>query len=150
MLLSCGKNSNTLTQQMVTATFTQLVNCMSVEPDSSFLASLYKAFNDSLRVIGGPSALAPEFHAGLIEATKHQLQSLADKRKARSQRPRAEIEDEKEDLMLLEEMEEFALEDMTKLLVYFDPNHPMLVAISSVRELGLGLGQWDEDGETEG
>ncbi|EIN06364.1 ARM repeat-containing protein [Punctularia strigosozonata HHB-11173 SS5] len=149
MLMSCGKSSGTLTQQMVAATFTQLVNCISVEPDSSFLASLYKAFADSLRVIGGPAALPHEFHAGIVEATKRQLQSLADRRKARSQRSPAEIEDEKEDFMLLEEMEEFALEDMTKLLKYFDPNHPLLVAVASVRDLGLGLGQWDEDGQAD-
>ena len=45
-------------------------------------------------------------------------------------------------------MEDFALEDMAKMLMCFDPNHPLLVAISSVKELGLQLAQWEgEDNE---
>lgn len=148
MLLSCGKNSGTLTGNMVSASFSQLVSCISSEPDSSFLSSLYKCFSDSLRVVGGPSALPPEYHEGIVEASKRQLQSLADKRKARAARPATELADDKEDLMLLEEMEDFALEDMAKMLMCFDPNHPLLVAISSVKELGLQLAQWEgEDNE---
>jgi hypothetical protein len=38
MLLSCGKESGTLTNQMVSATFLQLINCISTERDSIFLA----------------------------------------------------------------------------------------------------------------
>ncbi|EMD36115.1 hypothetical protein CERSUDRAFT_156882 [Gelatoporia subvermispora B] len=147
MLLSCGKNSGTLTVQMVTATFSQLVNCIGTETDCSFLASLYKCFADSIRVLGGPSALSPEFHDGVIEATKRQLQMLADKRKARASRPSTDLTDDREDLMLLEEMEDFALEDMAKLLAVFDPSHPLLMAVSSVRDLGMQLSQWDSEDE---
>src|ERR1700733_3337152 len=111
MLLSCGKYSTTLTNAMVSASFLQLINCISSESDSSFLASLYKYFTDSLRVIGGPPSLSQEFRDGIIEATKRQLQALADKRKSRAQRPMSDLEDDKEDLALLEEMEDFALED---------------------------------------
>ncbi|KAI0061801.1 ARM repeat-containing protein [Artomyces pyxidatus] len=147
MLISCGKQSNTLTNQMVSASFSQLTSCISTETDSSFLSSLYKCFTDCLRVLGGSTALPPEFQGGIIEATKRQLQALADKRKARSARPAAEIEEEKEDLALIEEMEDFALEDMSKLLVLLDPNHPLLVAVSSVRDLGLRLSAWDSEDE---
>jgi hypothetical protein len=148
MLLSCGKHSNTLTNQMVSATFLQLINCISAEHDASFLASLYKCFTDSLRIVGGPPSLSQEFHDGVIEATKRQLQLLADKRKHRSSRSLADLEDEREDLALLEEMEDFALEDMGKMLQYLDVNHPLLIAISSVRELGFN--QWDDDEEGDG
>ncbi|TFY78196.1 hypothetical protein EWM64_g5813 [Hericium alpestre] len=147
MLVSCGKNSNTLTNQMVSATFSQLINCISTETDSSFLSSLYKCFADCLRVLGGTSALPSEFQNGLIEATKRQLQTLADKRKVRAGRNPSEIEDEKEDLALIEEMEDFALEDMAKLLSTLDAQHPLLIAVSSVRDLGLGLGAWDSEDE---
>ena len=147
VLISCGKNSGALTPQIVSGTFSQLINCIANEPDASFLASLYRAFSDSMRLLGGPSAIAAELHDGVVEATKRQLQSLADKRKARAARSAAQIEEEREDLSLVEEMEEFALEDMHKLLVSFDPNHPLLVAISSVRDLGLHLGQGDADDE---
>ena len=70
MLLVCGKQSGTLTHQMVSASFSQLVNCVNRETDVSFLASLYKCFSDSLRVIDGPSALSPEIQTGIIDATK--------------------------------------------------------------------------------
>ncbi|KAI0712864.1 armadillo-type protein [Cerioporus squamosus] len=143
VLFSCGKHSGTLTPQMVTATFSQIINCIGNESDASFLASLFKCFLDSMLVIGGPGALAPELHAGLLEATKRQLQSLADKRKARAARPA----EDKEELMLVEEMEDFALEDMAKVLRTLDPNHPLLIAVSSVRELGLHLAEWESEDE---
>ncbi|KAF7978256.1 hypothetical protein HWV62_1080 [Athelia sp. TMB] len=145
MLLSCGKTSNTLTPQMVSATFHQLINCVGSEQDASFLASLFKCFADSLKVMGGPSSLTPEFQTGIIEATKRQLQTLADKRKNRKQRPANEIADAREDMALLEEIEDFALEDMAKLLYYMDPEHPLLVAVSSVKDMGFNRGDSDED-----
>ncbi|KAK7012698.1 armadillo-type protein [Favolaschia claudopus] len=149
MLLASGKNSGTLTNNMVTTTFLQLINGISTEHDASFLSSLYKCFNESLRVIGGPPALSPEFTNGIMEATKRQLQTLADKRRARKGRPAAELEEEREDMALLEEIEDFALEDMGKMLAGFDANHGLLVAVSSVRELGFN--QYDsEEGEEEG
>ncbi|KAJ7666061.1 armadillo-type protein [Mycena polygramma] len=149
MLLASGKNSGTLTNQMVTATFLQVINGISTEHDASFLSSLYKCFNDSLRVIGGPSALSPEFQNGVMEATKRQLQSLADKRRSRKARPAAELEEDREDMALLEEIEDFALEDMGKMLTVFDANHPLLVAVSSVKDLGFNQYDSDEDGNDE-
>ncbi|KZP19918.1 hypothetical protein FIBSPDRAFT_954981 [Athelia psychrophila] len=101
MLLSCGKTSNTPTPQMVSAKFDQLINCIGSEQDSSFLASRFKCFADSLRVIGGPAELTPESATGIIEATKRQLQMLADKHKNRTQRLASEIADTKEDMALL-------------------------------------------------
>lgn len=79
---------------------------------------------------------------GIMEATKRQLQFIGDRRKARAARPAAEIEDDGEDLALLEEIEDFALEDTAKMLTMFDVNHPLLVAVTSVKRLGLN--QWDE------
>ena len=133
---------------MVGATFTQLITCIGTETDSSLLASLFKCVLDTMLVVGGPGALAPELHAGLLDAARRQLQALADRRKARAARPAQEIRDDREDLALIEEVEDFALEDMAKLLRALDTNHPLLIAISSVRELGLHLSEWD--GEEEG
>lgn len=59
MLISAGKNSNTLTNQMVSATYSQLIACIAIESDASFLSSLYKSLSDTLRVLGGPSSLPP-------------------------------------------------------------------------------------------
>ena len=148
-LFSCGKTSGTLTNQMVSATFHQLINCIGTETDASFLSSLYKCFAETLRILGGSSALPTEFHNGIMEATKRQLHLLADRRKSRAQRPIADLEDDREDLALLEEMEDFALEDVGNLLRLFDPGHPLLIAISSVKDLGFN--HWDgEDEEDEG
>lgn len=140
LLFSCGKNSGTLTSQMVAASFLQLIHSIRAETDPSFLSSLYRALADGLRVVGIP-ALTPDLQAALIEATKHQLQTLADKRKRRAESP----EDDREELALLEEVEEFALEDMEKLLKMLDGQHPLLVAVSSVRDLGFN--QWDSEEE---
>ncbi|RDB16214.1 Importin subunit beta-3 [Hypsizygus marmoreus] len=148
MLLASGKASGTLTNQMVSATFHQLITCINTEHDSSFLASLYKCFTDSLRVIGGPAALPREYNDGIIEATKHQLQSLADRRKGRANRAASlGTEGDKEEMALLEEIEDFALEDMAKMLATLDPNHGLLVAVSSVKDLGFNSYDSDEDEE---
>lgn len=149
MLLASGKTSSTLTNQMVSATFHQLINCVSTEYDASFLASLFKCFTDSIRVVGGPAALPHEFQEGIIDATKRQLQMLADRRKGRANRAASMPEggEEKEDMSLLEEIEDFALEDIGKMLATFDANHPLLVAVSSVKDLGFNT--WDSEEEEE-
>ncbi|XP_006460617.1 hypothetical protein AGABI2DRAFT_220702 [Agaricus bisporus var. bisporus H97] len=148
-LLDSGKISNTLTTQMVTATFNQLISCIRSEPDSSFLASLYKCFTESLQVIGGPTNLPQEYHIGIIDATKHQLQALADKRRSRANRLAGDPDIDREDIALYEQFEEFELQEMDKLLKDLDRNHPLRIAVSSVRELGVN--EWDvEEGEETG
>ena len=149
MLLSCGKESGTLTNQMVSATFLQLINGISTEHDSTFLASLYKYFSESLHVVGGPEALSPQFHEGIIEATKRQLHSLADKRKARAAKAANNLGEEvdKDEMVLVEEIEDFVLEDMGKMLSGFDVNHPLLVAVAGVRDLGFNSYDSDEEDE---
>ena len=56
---------------------------------------------------------------------------------------------DRDEMALVEEMEDFALEDMAKMLATFDPNHPLLVAVSGVRDLGFNTYDSDEDGEDE-
>ncbi|KAH9996969.1 ARM repeat-containing protein [Russula compacta] len=144
MLVSCGKASNTIEGDMVTNVVQHVASVISQETDSTFLASLFKCATDCLRVWGDVKS---ETRLALENAAKQQLQALAEKRKARGTRSGTEIEEDREDLALLEEMEEFALEEMGKMLGLFDGNHPLLIAITSVRDLGLGLGAWDSDGE---
>jgi len=151
MLIQAGHLSNTLTNQMVSATLLQLINVISDEHDASFLASLFKAFTDCVKILGGPSTcLSPEYLDGIIEATKRQLQTIAQKRRAREAGRGGRgsesgghvdanglDEDDREDLALLEEMEDFALEDMARMLRMFDQNHELLVAVGSVKDLGM-------------
>uniref|UniRef100_A0A8H7Y6G7 TOG domain-containing protein n=1 Tax=Psilocybe cubensis TaxID=181762 RepID=A0A8H7Y6G7_PSICU len=159
MLLACGKQSGTLTNQMVATVFHQLITCINTEHDATFLASLYKYFSESLRVIGGPEALSQQFHEAVMEATKRQLHSMADRRKARAARVNGTGgpmsmsmgmgDYDRDEMALVEEIEDFALEDMGKMLMCFDPNHPLLVAVAGVRDLGFNTYDSDEDGEEE-
>ncbi|KAL0577237.1 importin subunit beta-3 [Marasmius crinis-equi] len=137
MLLASGHQSGTLTNQMVSATFHQIITVIQEEHDTSFLASLFKSFTDCTKVLGGPTILLPEFREGIIEATKRQLHAIAEKRRARGRNPGELDAEEREDLALLEEMEDFALEDMGRCLGMFDDAKELLVAISSVKELGV-------------
>ena len=88
-----------------------------------------------------------------MEATKRQLTRIAEKRKVRADRANSrsttdpELDDEREEVALLEELEDFALEDMGKMLRYFDPNHPLLFAVGSVGELGIRKEDWDSESE---
>jgi importin-5 len=132
---------------MISATFAQLVDCIGTESDASFLSSLYTCLHRSLIVVGGPSILPLEFYGGVIEATKLQLQTLADRRKHRANLSMTDPQEDQEELTLIQEMEDFALEDMSKLLRYFDPNHPLLVAVSSVKDLRLSHSENDSDNE---
>ncbi|EEB93369.1 hypothetical protein MPER_07983, partial [Moniliophthora perniciosa FA553] len=138
MLLASGQQSGTLTTQMVSATLHQLITVIRDEHDSSFLASLFKSFADCTKVLNGPQSLPPEFREGIINATKRQLASIADKRRSRSRAGAGGLtglgtaEEDKEDLALLEEMEDFALEDMGKMLAMFEPEgKELLVAVAS-------------------
>lgn len=102
------------------------------ESDSAFLMTLYKCFTDAVKVIGGRDAVPPELADSVLKATQNHLQVMAQKRKTR--RP---DEDEVQDVAYLEENEDFALDEMAKMLKFiFDPNHPLLIAISSVKDLG--------------
>lgn len=164
MLLVCGKQSGTLTPQMLGAVFAQLISVARSEADASFLSSLFRCIVDCVRVAGGGAgsepgtapadALPHDIREGILGAVRHQLQGLADKRKARMRRfsiglgsgdegsndgraSAEELAEEREDVALLEELEDFALDDIAKLLRLFDPTHPLLVAVSSVKELGI-------------
>ncbi|KAJ3505529.1 hypothetical protein NLJ89_g7369 [Agrocybe chaxingu] len=133
---------------MVSATFLQLINCVSSEHDSIFLESLHKDFSEALLIVGGPEALSLQFHRGIMEATKHQLRFLADKRKPRVVRASSDTADlDCNEMALIEDIKDITLQDI---FLSFNSNHPLLVAVSSVRELGLNMYDSDEDVDNEG
>ena len=97
---------------------------------SAVLASLGKYFPDSFRVVGKYEALSQKFHEGIVETTKRQLQFLADKRKVRVARAASHAGDfDRDEMALVEEIEDSALEDMAKMLATFDPNRLQLFAL---------------------
>ncbi|KAF8521902.1 ARM repeat-containing protein [Hysterangium stoloniferum] len=146
MLLVCGKKSSTLTPDMLNSVFSELVDDIGKEEDPSFLASAYKCFTDSTRVVGQES-LPPAVYEGILRSTQNQIQMLAQKRKRRAEKSPRELQEERDDVALLEEMEEFAFEEMGKMLQFFDPAHPLLYAISSLKELGIRTELWDKEGD---
>jgi len=135
---------------MLDATYQRLIRAISAENDSGFLASLLKCFTDSSRVLK-LETISPTYISGVVQATQVQMQTLAQKRKARSARVHGKgWEEEKEELMLIEEMEGFALDEMTALLKFLDPNHRLLVAVSSIKDLGISPADgelWGDDDE---
>lgn len=165
MLLVCGKQSGALTPDMVTAVFAQLITAARVEADASFLASLFRCLADCVRVAGGSptdhapaNALPQDVRQGILAAARHQLQTLADRRKSRAARynehsengknglaGQDSLEEEREDAALLEELEDFALDEISRLLKTFDLNHPLLVAVGSVKELGIRTSDWESE-----
>ncbi|KAF7789279.1 hypothetical protein EIP86_000220 [Pleurotus ostreatoroseus] len=147
ILLACGKNSGTLTPQMVNASFSQVVNCIAAEKDPTFFASLYRCFNDCMRVAGGPEGLPDEVKEAAIEATKRQLSLIADRRKSRAGLSAKELDDDREDIKLVQEIEDYGFEDMIKMVSTINPEHPLLIAIASVKDLALDLGDSEDEVE---
>jgi len=150
MLLACAKQNGTLSPETSETVLTQLVLCLKSQTDPGYLASLFKSLTDSLVTIGGtpPSDILSD----ALGAAQTQLQIIAQKRTVRSQRLNGGVtgasaggteEEDREEALLLEEMENFELEEMRKFLKMVDPNHPLLVAIGSIMELGIG--KWEED-----
>jgi len=144
VLIVCGKESDTLTPVMLNEIFERVISAISCESDPSYLASLYKCFTDSARVVQMQSLRSDQADI-IIKATQNHLQVLAQKRRARSDRIRgSDWEEEKEDILLMEDMENFALDAMSSMLELFDTNHPLIIAIGSIKEMGVGE-PWEGD-----
>ncbi|KAF9023442.1 ARM repeat-containing protein [Hymenopellis radicata] len=123
--------------------FKSLIQAVEGESDAGFVASLFKSMGDCLRVCQGTGVDAPVREA-IVGAVKRQVGWFAERRRSRSGRVGAEDGDEDEedeDLLLIEEMEDFALEDMGKVVELLFPEgerdrESLLIGISSVRDLG--------------
>lgn len=138
MLLACGKSVLTATD--LQTIFRTLLAAISEEGDTGYLASLYKSVVDSILVL--PSKGLPVDLANDIVATvQRKLQSLAQKRKRRAEYLLAhgseDVEEEREGMALEEELEDFVLDEVGRLLRLLDPNHPYLMMVGSVRDLGV-------------
>lgn len=153
----------------ISAVFGPIIEGITSEQDSGFLASLYKCFADSLRSLSGTEARGREIlalssrpsqpqtngfsqpqsqsplEAAFVKATQNQLHALATRRQNRTGRIHSlDWREEHEDMLLIEEMEGFALEEMQKALEVVDPASSLLVAISHVREMALPQGYESE------
>ncbi|KAF9256190.1 ARM repeat-containing protein [Marasmius fiardii PR-910] len=148
MLLSSGQKSSTLTTAMVHATFNQLISVIKDEHDTSFLGSLFKSFSDCVKILGGPGIVEKEFVEGLVEGAKRFVMGVAEKRRARGHGVVGggsatgggvgvvEGED-REELELIEEMEDFALDEIRGCVGMWREGEGVVVAVGGVKELGV-------------
>lgn len=92
-LMAAGRNSNTLTKQIVSATYALPIACISINTDASFLSSLYKGLSkglsNTLRLLSGSSSLPPHIHTSLFNSSRGQIASMAENRKKRAEKSNA-------------------------------------------------------------
>lgn len=147
MLISCG--TSVLTQPELQTIFRSILSAINEENDPGFLSSLYKSINDAMLVIPA-NTIPPDLSTDIISSTQSKLRSIGQRRKGRferaySQQAPEDAEEEREDMLLMEELEDFALDEIARLLRAFDPNHLLLITVSSVRELGIGTSTEETD-----
>ncbi|QRV78468.1 importin subunit beta-3 [Ceratobasidium sp. AG-Ba] len=152
-LITSGNSTGVISPDEMNAIFLQITRAIQPEGDSGFLASLCKCLADSLLVVGRQAIIAPLANE-ISAACKAQLAALASRREMRTRRVKygPEWEEDKEDMLLLQELEDSAFDEMGRLLKFLDPNHPvslivhipdtadylkLLIAIGSIKEMGL-------------
>lgn len=170
LLLSCGKGSNSITAEMVSATFFQLNNLIGSEETPTILRVLIESFTDTIKALGGPAVVPQEASNGLAESLNKQLENMANIRRNRAPIPDgppaidfgmpsfdiAGLQKLQSNIANLqvpifdhesldtdgvnEDMETMALERIAKLLSYLDPVHPLLQKVTAVQELGRNRG----------
>ena len=140
-LLDIGKSCKLLTDQMVCATFHQLTECIKTELLASFVDSLYQCLKRSILIIGDSSILPRKIHDDISESATRQLKIIADRRNARVGRTASEYgEHIIKRSIILDHFEGLALQDIEEILKMLDVNHPLLVTLSSVKNLASKRG----------
>lgn len=138
MLIVCGKSI--ITPSDLQTIFRTIHSSISEETEPGFLSSLYKSLVDTMLIIP-PASIPANLVADLLTATQSKLQGIAQVRKQRSEhvysQSTEDSEELRDDMLLIEELEGFALDEIGRFLKFVDPNHILLIAVGSVRELGL-------------
>ena len=135
-LLEIGKSCKLLTDQMVCATFHQLTECIKTERLASFVDSLYQCLKQAILIIGDSSILPRKIRDEISESATRQLEIMADRRNARVGRSVSEYGEQNiKRSILLDQIEDFALQDMEEILKMLDVHHPLLVTLSSMKDL---------------
>ncbi|CUA71113.1 Ran-binding protein 6 [Rhizoctonia solani] len=126
-----GNTTGVISPQELNTICLQVARAIQPEGDAGFLGSLCKCLADSLLVIGR-QAIVPPLANEISVACKAQLAALASRREMRARRIKRgpEWEEDKEDMLLLQELEDVAFEEMGRLLGFIDPNHPCTLVLS--------------------
>ncbi|KAG8795724.1 Importin-5 [Ceratobasidium sp. 428] len=133
-----GNATGVISPDEMNAIFLQITRAIQPEGDAGFLGSLCKCLADSLLAVGRQAIVAP-LVSEISSACKAQLAALASRREMRARRIKhgPEWEEDKEDMLLLQELEDTAFDEMSRLLGFLDTNHPLLIAIGSIKEMGI-------------
>jgi hypothetical protein len=123
-LVLSGNATGVISPEELNAIFLQVTRAIQPEGDAGFLGSLCKCLADSLLVVGRQAIVAPLVNE-ISVACKAQLSALASRRDMRVRRLKRgpEWEEDKEDMLLLQELEDAALDEMGRLLTFLDPSH---------------------------
>lgn len=125
--------------------FGKLNAALQSESDPAYLALLYSKFTESLAVMQAP--LPADYRQAFDAATQHQLQTIGEARQARQTEQLDWDHTDRGIAAEEEEAETMALDEMAKAVHAVDEQHSLLVAIGSVRELGLQDGAWEDEEE---
>jgi hypothetical protein len=125
-LVLSGNTTGVISPEELNAIFLQVTRAIQPEGDAGFLGSLCKCLADSLLAVGH-QAIIPPLVNEISAACKAQLAALASRREMRARRIKRgpEWEEDKEDMLLLQELEDTAFDEMGRLLSFLDPNHPV-------------------------
>lgn len=123
---------------MVAAVFSQSTSYIANETDTT----LYECCRRCSLLLGRPRTLPPDRHVSVIDTSKRQLATLAKWRKSRGGRGLIG-EDERQDMALLEEREDFALGDVAKVLGMLEKDRLLRIAVSRAHELGIRIAALD-------
>lgn len=125
--------------------FGKLNAALQSESDPAYLALLYSKFTESLAVMQAP--LPADYRQAFDAATQQQLTTIGEARQRRQAEQLDWDHTERAIEAEEEEAESMALDEMAKAVHAVDAGHSLLVAIGSIRELGLQDGGWEDDEE---
>ena len=139
-LVLSGNTAGVISPEELNAIFLQITRAIQPEGDAGFLASLCKCLADSLLVIGRP-AIVPQLVNEISAACKAQLAALAARREMRARRIKhgPEWEEDKEDMLLIQELEDLAFDEMGRLLGFLDPSHPVCSSLTKCKSGLMGF-----------
>ncbi|KAF8732544.1 ARM repeat-containing protein, partial [Rhizoctonia solani] len=129
-LVMSGNSTGVISPEELNAIFLQVTRAIQPEGDAGFLGSLCKCLADSLLVVGRQAIVQPLVNE-ISVACKAQLAALASRRDMRARRLKRgpEWEEDKEDMLLLQELEDAALDEMGRLLTFLDSSHQQYAAL---------------------
>ena len=138
-LLVTAKSCGLLTDRIVSTTFQEIVKCIKTTHLATFVCSAYECLKLSLLAVG-PDILPQQCRTVIFESVKHQLHRIAIRRKDRHAAYTASTTSDLAEVnlgnsILLDEIEDAALQEIEGIIRVLSDKHSLLVEPSSMRKL---------------